>query len=105
MNKSNSLILFLGCIAIALSIVGCINAQRDLGHPAKSEVSIKWSQLKTGMNQDEVIALLGFPPHFEQKLDGSNLKWVYPFGTVTFEGASTSSMTGGTDGRLIRIRK
>jgi outer membrane protein assembly factor BamE (lipoprotein component of BamABCDE complex) len=97
-KNSNSLIAFLAFITIALSIVSCatIDPQKDLGHPVPADVSIKWSQLKEGMNINKVIALLGTPPHL--KSTSNTLTWGYPFGIVIFEGIS--SKFGGTDGRL-----
>lgn len=51
-----------------------------------ASISEKWAQLKKGMSPNEVSVLLGIPPHFEQTRD--SLTWGYPFGEVTFEGAS-----------------
>ena len=98
MKNSKSLIAFLAFIAITLSIVSCaaIDPQKDFGHSEPADVSIKWSQLTKGMNQKEVLELLGTPP--DLKSTSNTLTWNYPFGIVIFEG--TSSKFGGTDGRL-----
>jgi outer membrane protein assembly factor BamE (lipoprotein component of BamABCDE complex) len=98
MKNSNSLFAFLAFITITLSIVSCatIDPQKDLSHPYPADISIKWSQLKEGINQKEVLALLGTPPDLSST--SNTLTWGYPFGIVIFEG--TSSKFSGTDGRL-----
>ena len=92
--------LFLTIVVLVMSTMGCstIDPHKDLGQPRPDELSSKWSQLEKGMNQNQIRALLGIPPHFEYR--GGGLLWGYSFGTVTFTGASSSNMLSGTDGSL-----
>ena len=62
-------------------------------------VPAAWSRLHAGLNQNQVKALLGPPPYIRNS--GTQLFWLYDYGTLTFGGASSMNSMAGTDGRLV----
>src|SRR5438094_48293 len=96
--KKRSLLQGIAIVAIA-TLSACTSPERQ-DSPERStpaELDAKWSQLKRGMTQQEVRALMGRPVGFTFDQPTGVVTYRYPFGTLTFTDATGSSIRGRLD--------